>query len=53
MYLARRRLAEAVVTTTSVTEVAMANGFWELGRFAAEYRSLFGETPSMTLRRAS
>ena len=53
MYLARRRLAEAVVTSTSVTEVAMANGFWELGRFAAEYRSLFGETPSMTLRRAS
>ena len=53
MYLARRRLAEAGITSTSVTEVAMANGFWELGRFAAEYRSLFGETPSMTLRRAS
>jgi AraC-like DNA-binding protein len=53
MYLARRRLAEAEARSTSVTEVAMANGFWELGRFAAEYRSLFGETPSMTLRRAS
>lgn len=53
MYLARRRLAEAESRSTSVTEVAMANGFWELGRFATEYRSLFGETPSMTLRRAS
>jgi AraC-like DNA-binding protein len=53
MYLARRRLAEAEAKSTSVTEVAMANGFWELGRFATEYRSLFGETPSMTLRRAS
>jgi AraC-like DNA-binding protein len=53
MYLARRRLAEAAGAAISVTEVAMANGFWELGRFAAEYRSLFGETPSMTLRRAS
>lgn len=53
MYLARRRLAEAEARTTSVTEVAMANGFWELGRFATEYRSLFGETPSTTLRRAS
>jgi AraC-like DNA-binding protein len=53
MYLARRRLAEAEARSTSVTEVAMANGFWELGRFATEYRSLFGETPSTTLRRAS
>jgi AraC-like DNA-binding protein len=53
MYLARRRLTDAEARPSSVTEVAMANGFWELGRFAAEYRSLFGETPSMTLRRAS
>jgi AraC-like DNA-binding protein len=53
MYLARRRLTNAEARPASVTEVAMANGFWELGRFAAEYRSLFGETPSMTLRRAS
>ncbi len=53
MYLARRRLADAAGAAISVTEIAMANGFWELGRFASEYRSLFGETPSMTLRRAS
>jgi AraC-like DNA-binding protein len=53
MYLARRRLADRAVRPASVTEVAMANGFWELGRFSTEYRSLFGETPSMTLRRAS
>jgi AraC-like DNA-binding protein len=53
MYLARRRLGQAAGAAISVTEIAMANGFWELGRFAAEYRSLFGETPSMTLRRAS
>lgn len=50
MYLARRRLAEAAGAAISVTEIAMANGFWELGRFASEYRTLFGETPSMTLR---
>ena len=31
--------------------VAMAHGFWELGRFSVAYRGLFGETPLTTLRR--
>lgn len=50
MHLAHRALILAGPPTT-VTEIATANGFFELGRFAVEYRALFGETPSASLRR--
>jgi AraC family transcriptional regulator, ethanolamine operon transcriptional activator len=35
-----------------VKSVALAHGFWHLGQFAAEYRAMYGETPSETLARA-
>jgi transcriptional regulator GlxA family with amidase domain len=51
MHLARRALRMADPTRATVTEIATSCAFWELGRFAVSYRSLFGETPSATLRR--
>ncbi len=36
---------------TTVSDVAARWGFYQFGRFAAQYRQLFGETPSATLRK--
>jgi AraC-type DNA-binding domain-containing proteins len=49
MHLARAALMKGDPQTTSVTAVAVDHGFWQLGRFAVAYRSLFGESPSATL----
>lgn len=38
-------------TMNTVSQIAMDWGFLHLGRFAIDYRDLFGETPSETLMR--
>jgi len=48
-----REMLSAPGSTTSVTAVAFACGFANLGHFAKDYREAFGERPSATLARAS
>lgn len=55
-YLALRRLAGVrrellrQVPNVSITDVAMRWGFFHLGRFSQDYKALFAELPSHTLR---
>jgi AraC-like DNA-binding protein len=49
MHLTRRALRKSTPEATTVTEIATRFGFWQFGRFAGEYRTLFGELPSATL----
>jgi AraC-like DNA-binding protein len=51
LHLARRDLRKGSPDTTTVTEIATRYGYWHFGRFAGEYQSLFGESPSSTLHR--
>jgi len=47
------RLATAVYPirlATLFNQLANAWGIWHMGRFAADYRKLFGEVPSETLQ---
>ena len=51
MHLARRALRAGTPGETNVTKIATCYGFFELGRFAVEYKSLFAESPSASLTR--
>jgi AraC-like DNA-binding protein len=46
-----QQLSSAQSGVRSVSQIAFEYGFNHMGRFSAEYRQLFGELPSETLRR--
>jgi len=51
MQRVRCALRKGSCGTTTVTQVVQRHGFGEVGRFATEYRALYGELPSKTLNR--
>ena len=50
-HAARQRLLGAVSKTNTVKDIALEHGFYQMGRFAIRYKSLFGESPSESLQR--
>jgi AraC-like DNA-binding protein len=52
MSLVHRTLWRGDAAAETVSEVARRYGFRNFGRFAADYRALYGELPSTTLRRS-
>lgn len=46
----RKALQRGDPANNSIKSVAMQFGFWHLGHFAHDYKKLFGESPSETLR---
>ena len=47
----RRTLLDYPFARDPVTRAALDFGFWHLSRFAGQYRTLFGESPSETVAR--
>lgn len=50
LHLVRSALKSPAAGRSLVKSVALAHGFWHLGRFAHAYRSQFGEAPSATAK---
>jgi AraC-like DNA-binding protein len=50
--MVRVALRHADSATANVSDIARRHGSPQLGRFAAQYRTVFGEAPSTTLQRA-
>ena len=46
----RRRLLEQPPETIVIQEIAQDAGFWHMGHFGTDYRCLFGDSPTGTLR---
>jgi hypothetical protein len=50
LYAVRTQLQQAEATTTAIAEIAKRFGFRSLGHFSRDYKTMFGELPSETLK---
>lgn len=50
---ARRHLRENLSDARTVRDVAADWGFWHFSQFSSDYRKLFGQSPSESLRQRS
>ena len=50
LHLIRKRLMQRDPSFINISHLAMENGFMEIGYFGNEYKKVFGETPSETLK---
>ena len=52
LHLIRNKLIDARESiAVNIGDIAMENGFMQMGYFGSEYKKLFNETPSQTLQR--
>ena len=49
--MVKRLLKNGESPYRSVQDAAAAYGFWHMSQFALDYRQMFGERPSETLKR--
>lgn len=52
LYQAHRKFRQSNPSIIEIKDIAHNLGFWHMGQFAADYRMLFGELPSTTLKRS-
>lgn len=50
LYAVRTQLQQAEPTATAIAEIAKRFGFQSLGHFSRDYKTMFGELPSETLK---
>ena len=51
LHSVNRALKSADPQTSKITNIAGSYGFWHMGQFSTDYRIMFGESPSTTLKK--